>query len=295
MAKGNDFRREAAKLFDQLVLPTYDYSEITPEQYSVVGTYDPFVGEEAVLSYGDMNESRAAQVRALEALKQIGRDGLTLDERLASQGIEDAVMEGFGRQDDAIKQDLARRGMLGGGTEIMMRQAAGQRDANMARRMADDAKRTAMARSLEAIKASGSLGSTMRSQDMSVENMRTNLFNQFQARQADIKNRAAQYNAGVQQNVANANVADRNAFRINERNRKDDLASQEFSNERALLSDKANALNNQATGADAADAARAANKAAKDAQMLNYIGTGVDIASKAPDIIDGIGKVAEWL
>lgn len=144
---------------------------------------------------------RAAQSRALQELQDIGSAGgmnltdkANLERILSETDLQRRGSEG------AIMQNLAARGMAGGGQELVQRQMASQGASNLASQQGLDVAAQAQRRALQSIMEGGQLGGQMEDRQ----------FSQDRAK-AEAADAIARFNAANQQGVMSRGVAGRNA------------------------------------------------------------------------------------
>ena len=108
---------------------------------------------------------KEAQLAALGQLGDLSEGGLSLGDKVAMQELTDMVgAQDAGRQ-GAIQQNMAARGMAGGGQELAARMMSQQGGADRAGRAASQQAARAEQRALEAIMQRGVLGGNMRGQE----------------------------------------------------------------------------------------------------------------------------------
>lgn len=259
---------EIEKMLYQLSGPEYagDYqaaleaaTEIGPSAYEGI-QLDPRMAE--------------AQMQALQQISELGEVGLTQGEKAAAMELQrEAAAQGRAQQ-NAVMQEMARRGVAGGGQELAQRLASSQAAADRMSRHGNQLAQMAQARAMEAIAQKGNMAGQIRGQEFSE-----------QARAAEAADRlaqwAAQNRAGVQQrNVGSTNQAalrnlqekqrlgeQRTQLRNIEEQRRASLHGEQFDRELALASARAGIHGGQAGASD---------KYAKErAEMWAGIGSGV--------------------
>jgi hypothetical protein len=236
--------------------------ELSPyalEQYTNEGSYTPEEAQAALQAQSEMAGYSAdprlvqAQMDALSQLTDISKGGMTAGDRAA---IQEARMEvgtdERGRQ-EAIMQNMAARGMSGGGQEMAARLASSQGASN---RLASDARNQAMAsqqRALTALSQGSNLAGNMRSSSLNEADRRAqavdaiNRFNSQNTQQVGManvaaRNAAAQDALSRQQSTANQNVDMRNKMA----GMSNDLAQQQYANQMTKVNAMAGTANNQA-------------------------------------------------
>jgi hypothetical protein len=138
---------------------------------------------------------KAAQMQALDALSNISdAGGLTLTDRanLNRIGSDLARRESAGRA--SISENMAARGIGGGGAEVAMQLANQQASADRASQRGMDVAGMAQQRALDAIMRQGQLAGNMSGQDW-----------EQRYRAAQARDEIARYNAGARERASDAN------------------------------------------------------------------------------------------
>lgn len=199
--------------------------ELTPQQIEeYINTIDPsFQGESAMAGITTDPALREAQMRALNEMAAIGESGgMRLQDEVQMQEMQNQLAAENAGQQGAIMQNMAARGMGGGGMELAQRLQAQQSGSDRASQQGMDIAANAQNRALQAIMNSGQLGGNMQAQD----------FNQ-QSAQAQAQDAINQFNTGISnqantqsQDIANMNVDQRNIAR----GQQNQIAQQNFGN-----------------------------------------------------------------
>lgn len=241
-AKAQGIQEQMLKDAQNIPLPIL--KEYYPELYKVVAQMNPELetavnlGPSATAGISTDPALRQAQLNALNKLQEIGLGNQSAEDLARSSQIVSDVNTNLQGQQGAIMQNLAARGMSGGGTEMVQRQMAAQQSANRQAQMALDAKAQAESRALQAIMQSGELGGQMQSQDFQQQQAkaqaadaiaRFNAQNQqnVMSNNVNAKNQAQGYNVGQQNSIAGQNTQALNQAKL----RNLDLAQQQYENE----------------------------------------------------------------
>jgi len=204
-------------------------------------------------------EALDAQRAALSKLGEIDQGGLLLGDKVALQEIQDSLaQEDAGRQ-AAIQQNMAERGMGGGGAELAQRLMSQQASADRAGANSRNVAAMAQQRALDAIMQRGQLGGQMRMQQYGME-----------ADKARAMDEISRFNAGQRQQaqVVNQDTANMNTRLAHQQaTMKNQLEQQRYDN--AL--NKAGVKSGAYQGQNAIDAAGAANQA----NMYGSIGSAI--------------------
>lgn len=242
-------RAQMQELLSRVQEPDFDFSEITPELYSVVGKYVPeasnFISENnPTLVKADSAGAklgRDAQVDALSAMRERAKTGTDASSRALQQEAMNAQGVANQGQQGAIRDEFARRGQSGNGMELIARisgqEAAAQQGAQQSRNAVLDAQRER----LQSMRDSANLGGQIRNEDVDVEWKNAGVINDFNSRTAtrrqafdnrgvDDRNEAQRSNLNVAQGVASQNTTLRNQTAVSERNRRDELKQRIYNN-----------------------------------------------------------------
>jgi hypothetical protein len=282
-------------LRDAQNIPLPILKEYYPELYQVVSQMNPELetavnlGPSAMAGISTDPALRQAQMNALSKLESIGLGGQSAEDQARMANITNDINTNLQGQQGAIMQNLAQRGMSGGGSELAQRSMAAQGAANRQASMAMDAKAQAERRALDAIMQSGQLGGQMQSQDFQQQQAkaqaadaisRFNAQNQQNVIGANVgaKNQAQMYNAGMQNQTAAQNTESRNQAQQRNLN----LAQQEYENKLKKLGIVSNAQSGMA------DTYR--NQANQNRQFIGgLIGAGAQAYAGMPSKPKGAG------
>lgn len=214
--------QEALNTIKRVPLPVL--KEYYPELYKQVVSLNPEMETAVELGPSEMAgiatdpALRSAQLNALNKLQEVGDAGGRDAQFMADQArLETDINTNLKGQNDAIMQNLATRGMAGGGSELVARQMNTQNAANRSAQMGMDLKAQAERRALEALMQSGQLSGQMQQQDFNQQSAKAqaadaiNKFNAANKQQVisnnvNATNSAQQWNATNTQNTANQNT-----------------------------------------------------------------------------------------
>jgi hypothetical protein len=226
-----------------------DFSKLTPEQFKTVGTYAPeaakYVAEAnptLVKGTAASKEGRQAQIEALRGYKQIA-SGENPELRAAMEDAGRAAQQQAQSRSQSLLQDAQRRGdassglsyasMLQGNSDAMNQGAANSREAAIQGYKAK----------LEALQQSGTMGRNLANDELSQEQANANIINDFNQRtsknyqaylqnRSELSNQAQMYNLQAQQATSDKNTAlqnENNRFNLQNQNQ---LAQQQYGNQR---------------------------------------------------------------
>lgn len=250
-------------------IPLPVLKEYYPELYKQVVSLNPEMETAVTLGPSEMQgiatdpSLRQAQLKALSKLQEVGDAGGRDAQFMADASrMENDINTNLQGQQGAISQNMAARGISGGGSELVAKNMAAQNAANRQAQMGMDLNAQAQQRALQAIMQGGQLGGQMQNQDFSQAAQkaqaadainRFNTQNQQQVISTNVgaKNKAQEYNANNAQNISNQNVGVNNQAQL----QNNDLSQRQFDNEmkkRGLITGAqqglANSYNNESQG-----------------------------------------------
>lgn len=245
--EGRGVTKDMLKQAQSIPLPVL--KQYYPELYRVVAQMNPEMetavnlGPSAMDGIATDPSLRQAQLKALGKLQEVGdaggRDGQFLSD---ASRLESDVNTNLQGQQGAIMQNMAARGMSGGGSEVVARQMAAQQAANRQSQAGLDLNAQAQQRALQAIMSGGSLGGQMQAQDFSQQASKAqasdaiskfNAANQQQvmSNNTNTKNQSQQLNMQNQNQAANQNTQNSNQAQQYNLN----LAQQQYDNQMKKL------------------------------------------------------------
>jgi hypothetical protein len=211
-AKDRDARKKLQANADQWTdLQTPDYQDVNPEQDRWLGdydaaTYDPSRADtytvDGTAFDGVSTDPRLKeqQLAALASLTELGKDGMTAQDRANMAKMQAEVNQADRGRREAIQQNMAARGMGGSGMALLAQMQNAQSSTDRAAQQGMDIQGMAQARALQALQQSGSLAGNIRGQDFSE-----------QARVAEAKDAVQRFNAQQQQQGSQYNTSAQNA------------------------------------------------------------------------------------
>ena len=198
---GQDQLKEALAAIRGVQDPQFDFTRVDPAQLEIIQKAAPALMQAADPGQAALVEGspiRADQLAALGALQQIQNEGFTDSERLAVQGINESQAAEGQRATDAVLSDLAARGRLGGGQELVARQLgnqiASQRAGDMGRALAE----AALSRRMAAAGGAGNLAGQVRTADEQRAATNADVVNRFKEFAANLQQQRNMFNAGAQ-------------------------------------------------------------------------------------------------
>jgi hypothetical protein len=206
-----EIMRQAMAAIDAIDLPDYEKMRLKLEVPKVVSEYSP---EQLVQSYQESVKTdenlRGAQMGALEQLGQMGKAGLTEADIAALRQVRRDVEADSQSRQAGILDQMARRGMAGGGSELAARTMAGQQAASRQAEAADKQAMMAQQRALDAMVRSASLAGDVRGQDFSEASRKAQAMDEVSRFNTQVRNQALLRRAEEGQRVADAGTTIRN-------------------------------------------------------------------------------------
>lgn len=283
-AKLEEQKRLIQQSIDDLTaigIPSVDAQKLALQEFKSAGKLTPELeeafqmGDTAASGISTDPKYKEASMSALDKLAGVSDSGgLTLSDRSRLEGIQSDVNQQAAGREGAIKQDMAGRGQLGSGMELLARLKSSQ---DASGRMNEEGIATAgraEQRALDAMIQRGELGGKLQGQDF-----------EQQKQVADAKDKIAAWNAANTQDVRQRNVATRNdaqGYNLKNDQRLSDsntslandqqtynqeLQQKRFQNETEVAKAKAAARSGQAQAAGTA--------ATQQAGMWSKLGQGV--------------------
>lgn len=210
---GDKFYKKAVEILEKIKEPTFDMRELTAPELQIFAEYFPeiynAVVPDDVKQVVDSPVARDAQVRNLGRLETIAEEGLPLSERLATQQAGDALQGEIAAADRGVRSDLARRGRLGGGEEVVARQQANQNAIELANQLGTGLAQEAIGNRRDAISEAAGLGGQLRSGDIDLSRMNADIANRFNEMRTGRQDEAARYAAGARERAGFGNVENR--------------------------------------------------------------------------------------
>lgn len=261
IARENAAREQAALQ----ALGEYDPEKYYREENYVGDVYAPDITSSRSLQ-SEMGGIRldpnlaAAQSASLAGLSDIvGQGGMTLQDRANFQDANAAAQLQASRQQAAMRDEFAARGMSGGGNETVARMMAAQGAADMSSKAARNMNASAQSRALEALMQRGALAGNMSSQDFSQKSA-----------QAQAADNIARFNE--QNRLGQANIGSNMKFDANMRN---------MNTKQGVERNNVQGLSN--LGTSVFDQARAKSGV--------YQGRGINPSAKVPNAMDSFNTV----
>lgn len=290
-------RKEAVDLYNKfgpvdlsdpvLVRQLVQAGELSPN-------FEQYVETEKSKKIEENPEMRREQRAALDAIKQLSRTGLGVEDRVAMNQLRNQAAQDAQARQQQIIQQMAQRGQAGDGAELAMQIAGTQ---SGAQQLSEGADRMAAQASAARRNAIGQLfqgAGQMRGTDLDLARSNTDIENkdidfrnvnslQRQNRNVDRSNRAQEFNVNRQQNVSDTNIGMSNRELYRQRQAKRDYFNDQLNYSNA----KAKALQGQADALAGEDSANNQSfsdmwsgiggiaQAGKDSGLWNDVGSGI--------------------
>lgn len=222
-----DYYEQMMREAQNIPLPVL--KEYYPELYQQVVSLNPELETAVNLGPSEMQgistdpRLRQAQLNALSKLEEVGNAGGRDAKFMADMSrLESDINTNNAGNQGAIMQNMAARGVSGGGSELVARNMSAQASSNRQAQMAMDENAQAQQRALDAIMKSGEMGGKMQAQDFSQAAQKAEAadaisrFNAANKQQVitnntSAKNNAQQWNAQNVQGIADKNTGSRNS------------------------------------------------------------------------------------
>lgn len=243
-------RARMQRLLDQIQEPNFDMSTIKAPEFKLLQKYTPqvsnYVAEaNPTLVKGGSDAAKAgreSQMEALRRLREVAAAGGTdiVGKGMIQQAIDRANIANRGNQ-MAIRENMAARGLGGGGMELAMAAGAQQAAGNQAAMASQQAAMDAYRSKLQALRDSAALGGQIHESEVDLERGNAGIINDFNRRTAANQNTynqyrdssyndAQRYNIGEGQRIHEKNVGGQYERDVNERAYGNDLKQRKFGN-----------------------------------------------------------------
>ncbi len=242
-------RARIQSLIDNIKDPDFDLTQITPEEYQLVGQYSPElaryieeVAPQVVQRSGAAQQGQEAMLSALHKLRQVGNTGADNESKAL---IEQSMRESAGQnesQQASIVDEFARRGTgMGGGLGFAKALSTQQSNGQVASNAGTNAALAAYANRLQALKDSANIGNQIDQADTNLAFKNADIINGYNQRSTanrnmfnlhntDALNEAQRMNLAAKQNNADRNIDLRNNSRYEQRNFTNRMQQQKFDN-----------------------------------------------------------------
>lgn len=284
--------KEAARLRQQALekiqsVQDPDLQAIMLSQYKQAGVITP-QDEKAITTQDSELKKiqvdptyKLAQKKALGQLQDLGEQPLTVADRAAIEGVNLETDRAAKGRRQAILEQMASRGMGGGGSALAAQLQASQDEANQAAQRTRDLTQMALQRQIQAVQGAGEMGTQLGGQQFNQQAQQAqaqDLINRFNtqslqgAQQRNIERNfeGQKYNLNTQQDIANKNVGIGNQQTMYNQS---ELPQMRYTNALGTAKAQAGALGGMADQKNA--------EAARTQQMWSNIGSGVGSAAGA--------------
>lgn len=284
LGAATDARQAALQQWLNVNVPDPAQQKIELQRYKVTGQFSPSLQkafQQSSTGLKDINldpSSRAAEVDALTQMQDIashgGMDAQSKEKEQEAINTANANERG---QRGAIQQSFAARGVGGAGAELAAQLEASQGDANQASAQGQASAAAAEQRALQAMTNSSQMASNLNSQDYkqaaaaaeaqdSINRFNTQNSQNVSNNNTNTVNDAQKYNLDEAQKIADLNTGVGNTEETHNKG----LLQQQFQNETAQATGRANAENGVAN--------QAVTNAGNTADMWGGIGNAISQA-----------------
>lgn len=285
-------------------VPTIAEQQVNPDLESVAGTYNPNMEGTVALGPSSMagitTDPRLAQAQmsALQSLQQQGQGGLTATDRMNLMNINNQTEGDANASSNAIMQNMAARGMGGGGAELAARLMASQGAANRGAQTGMNVAAQSQQNALNALAQAGSLGGQIQAQQFGEK-----------AQQAQAQDSISKFNAANQQQVMGTNTSAANQGALTNLSNAQNVANQntaiqnqaQTANKKLYQQQYNDQLNQAKTAAGQYDSnadyyGQQADATRKQVSgIFNSVGGGMSSGAIGGDAGDGAGGVMSML
>lgn len=254
-------RARIAALADAIQSPEFDMSTITPEEYKLLGQYNPqllpLIEERApqiVQRSLAGEQGQDAMLNSLQRLRNISNTGADAQSQaMIEQAMRNAAIQNQGQQAN-ILDNASRRGFSPGSGLAFASALAGQQNANQSASQAGtQAALAAYQNRLQAMKDSANIGGQIESNDLNLQGRNADIINSFNQRMAQNRQNQAMFNTtnlndaqrtnlAAQQSNADRNAALRNQAKYEQRDFRNQTAQQQYQNQLNKLAAQTGAI-----------------------------------------------------
>jgi hypothetical protein len=254
-------RARIAALADAIKNPEFDMSTITPEEYKLLGQFNPemlpLIEEKApqiVQRSLAGEQGQDAMLNSLQRLRNISNTGADAQSQaMIEQAMRNAAIQNQGQQ-AGILDNASRRGFAPGSGLSFAQALSAQQNANQsASQTGTQAALAAYQNRLQALKDSANLGGQIESNDLNFQGRNADIINAFNQRMADSRRNQAMFNTtnlndaqrtnlAATQSNADRNIALRNQAKSEQRDFRNQTAQQQYQNQLNKLSAQTGAI-----------------------------------------------------
>lgn len=227
-----------------------DFSRITPEQFKVIGQYNPQAAQyiqeqnpQLLKGTAAGQEGRQSQIEALREMQKAAK-GQSPELAIRLQQAADSSQQQAQSRSQSALQDAQRRGMAGSGLSFATALQGSSDAMQQGAAQSQNAAIAAYKDKMSAIQNSGQMGRQLNQDELAMEGKNNDVLNDFNQRtsrsyqdylsnRAAMQNQAQLYNLGQEQSAADKNVASRNDAEMFNLKNKNQLAQQGYDNSRS--------------------------------------------------------------
>jgi hypothetical protein len=254
-------RARIAALADAIKNPEFDMSTITPEEYKLLGQFNPellpLIEEKApqIVERSLAGEQgQDAMLNSLQRLRNISNTGADAQSQaMIEQAMRNAAIQNQGQQ-AGILDNASRRGFAPGSGLSFAQALSAQQNANQsASQMGTQAALAAYQNRLQSMKDAANLGGQIESNDLNLQGRNADIINAFNQRMADSRRNQATFNTtnlndaqrtnlAATQSNQDRNTALRNQAKSEQRDFRNQTAQQQYQNQLNKLSAQTGAI-----------------------------------------------------
>lgn len=243
-------RARIAALADAIQSPEFDMSTITPEEFKLLGQYNPEMlpliqekAPEIVQRSMAGEQGQDAMLNSLQRLRNLSNTGADAQSQaMVEQAMRNAAIQNQGQQ-AGILDNASRRGFAPGSGLAFAQALSSQQNANQSASQAGtQAAMAAYQNRLQALKDSANLGGQIESNDLNLQGRNADIINAFNQRMADSRRNQAMFNTtnlndaqrtnlAATQSNQDRNTALRNQAKYEQRDFRNQTAQQQYQNE----------------------------------------------------------------
>lgn len=208
-------------LINKVQDPSFDFNQIDPQEFQVVGKFVPQVAPLILEKNPTLMQAqgagaqagRGAQMQALQNLRERSLSGTDAQSEIAQSQAQRAANATAQSNRSQLDETFQRRGQMGSGMQFAGNLAALSDTQNAQALAGEQSAMGAANRRDSALSQSADLGGQLYNQDMSMEEKNANLINDFNRRLTSQQNEFGRFNAGVgnEASMFNLNQAQRNS------------------------------------------------------------------------------------
>lgn len=238
-----EFAQKAYEQYQGLATPDTQAMKLELESPELVGLLTPEqIERSAMESISTDPRLASAQMSALQSLQERGAEGLTPEDKLLLSNMMRQTAATAQAQQASVERGMAERGITSSGTELALKQAAGQSAVDRQAQEAMNIAAQTSAAKRQALASAGQLAGQMEQAQFGREASKASAKDAIAQMNMKMRADVAAQNLGQRQRIAEAGTQSRNAQQQYNKM----LNQQEFENQLALRGAKAGVFGGQA-------------------------------------------------